>query len=219
MYQGTWSQLVNDSVVRTLSFLEQLYEPIILDIGCGTGLGYELIQKLKSDFLYIGVDISEEMLKRCSKSVGRVQGDMNNLNFVRSGAVDVVTLFYATASYASDLRGLMAQIARVLKPGGYAYVSALSRPRIHGKRRGILDYNSRGDNYAQSVPARTYSMRSLRQAGLQAGLCVVSDSGINTFSGRLEKRCFWRIGEVTAKLAPQVSHTISTVFQRKQWGE
>jgi len=215
MYQGPWSQLENDAVVRSLSFLEQLKEPIVLDVGCGTGLGYELAHKLKPDLRYIGVDISEKMLRQCTGNIFRVQGDMNNLSFVRSNTVDVVTLFYTTASYSPDLRGLMGQIARILRPGGYAYVSALSRPRIRGQRDAVLDYRSRGDNSVQSVPARTYSMRSLRKIGRQAGLSFVSDSGINTFSGRLEKRSFWRIGEVTAKLVPQISHTIAAVFQQK----
>jgi SAM-dependent methyltransferase len=220
MYQGPWSQLENDAVARSLSFLEQLKEPIVLDVGCGTGLGYELAHKLKADLRYIGVDISEKMLHQCTGSTFRVQGDMNNLSFVRSNAVDVVTLLYTTASYSPDLRGLMDQIARILRPGGYAYVSALSRPHIRGRRRAVLDYRSRGDNSAQYayVPARTYSMRSLRKIGRQAGLSFVSDSGINTFSGRLENRAFWRIGEITAKLVPQISHTIAAVFQRKTRG-
>lgn len=218
MYQGSWSQLENDAVVRSLSFLERLKEPIVLDIGCGTGLGYELAHKLKPDLHYVGVDISEKMLHECTGDIFRVQGDMNNLSFVRSDAVDVVTLFYTTASYSPDLRGLLVQIARILRPGGYAYVSALSRPRIRDQRDAVLDYRSRGDHSTQSVPARTYSMRSLRKIGRQAGLSFVSSSGINTFSGRLERQSFWRIGELTAKLVPQLSHTIAAVFQRKTRG-
>ncbi|MDQ2790596.1 MAG: class I SAM-dependent methyltransferase [Actinomycetota bacterium] len=218
MYRGSWSQLENDAVARSLSFLAEVRKPIVLDVGCGTGLGYKLAHEVNPELRYIGVDISEEMLHLCTVDGLRVQGDMNDLNFLRSDAVDVVTLFYTTASYTPDLRGLMAQVARVLKPGGYAYVSALSRPRALGQRRGVLDYRSRGDSSAQSVPARAYTMRSLRKIGRGAGLEFVSGSAINTFSGRLERQCFWRIGEVAAKLVPQVSHTISAVFQRTRRG-
>lgn len=218
MYGGAWSQLENEAVTRSLSFLAEVSKPIVLDVGCGTGLGYKLACGVNPELRYIGVDISEEMLRRCTAEGLRVQGDMNNMDFLQSDAVDVVTLLYTTASYTPDLRALMAQIARVLKPGGYAYVSALSRPRAFGQRAGVLDYRSRGDSHAQSVPARVYTMRSLRRIGHGAGLVFVSGSGINTLSGRLEKQRFWRIGEVAAKLVPQVSHTISVVFQRTRRG-
>ena len=92
-----------------------------LDLGCGTGI---MLDKLGERFDgVVGLDISQEMLEgydlsdlRPGLSVSLLRGDMGALPF-REAGFDVVVCRSAL-HHMDDEAGVLAEIARVLKPDG-----------------------------------------------------------------------------------------------------
>lgn len=91
-------------------------DKIILDVGCGTGA---IIKKLvDAGYKARGVDNSEEALKYCrQKGLEVIQGGADQLPFADN---------YFDAAISSDMlehlkddRKAIAEIGRVIKPGGY----------------------------------------------------------------------------------------------------
>ena len=99
--------------------------PILcVDLACGTGDMGRLLQTRYPDACVVGFDQSAEMMKRGSgftgghSTVQSLQGDMSRIP-LPDGCVDIVTGGYAIRN-APELRSVLAEIARVLRPGGTA---------------------------------------------------------------------------------------------------
>jgi len=106
--------------------------PVCLDLACGTGdIAIRLASKYP-DGNIIGLDLTEPMLElarlRCtSPRIQFQRGDMGRTGLA-SGSVDIVTGGYALRN-AGDLREVLAEIYRVLKPGGIGCFLDFSKPR------------------------------------------------------------------------------------------
>jgi demethylmenaquinone methyltransferase/2-methoxy-6-polyprenyl-1,4-benzoquinol methylase len=111
--------------------LPPLTGPRCLDIACGTGDLCELLAAKYSDADIVGLDLAEAMLKIARARVPgpRVTfraGDMCRMEFP-DGTFDIVTGGYALRN-APDLKQALAEIRRVLKPGGTAAFLDFSKP-------------------------------------------------------------------------------------------
>jgi demethylmenaquinone methyltransferase / 2-methoxy-6-polyprenyl-1,4-benzoquinol methylase len=101
----------------------------VLDIGCGTGV---LEQSLpRCDARIVGVDLTEEMLREAQRkgllSIAALSvGDGQRLPF-RDASFDTVLSCYVV-KYC-DSRALVAEMHRVLKPGGRVVLYDFSVPR------------------------------------------------------------------------------------------
>lgn len=110
--------------------------PTCLDLACGTGdITFRLASKYP-DGRIIGMDLTEPMLElaraRCTAPhIDFRRGDMGRTG-LGSGFVDIVTGGYALRN-AGDLREVLAEIYRVLKPGGIGCFLDFSKP--HGRAR------------------------------------------------------------------------------------
>lgn len=100
---------------------------ITLDIGCGTGV---LEEKFIPDASVVGLDLSNEMIaiarSKQIPSLTLVWGDAERLPFVPN-SFDRVLSCYAV-KYC-DLDKFVAQIYRVLKPGGRLVLYDFAKPR------------------------------------------------------------------------------------------
>lgn len=133
-----------DAITRLLSFhRDQVWKdrlvdalppqaaPVCLDLACGTG---DLTSRLASkypDGHIIGLDLTEPMLEqarvRCTAyHIHFRRGDMGRTG-LDSGSVDIVTGGYALRN-AGDLREALAEIYRVLRPGGIGSFLDFSKP-------------------------------------------------------------------------------------------
>jgi ubiquinone/menaquinone biosynthesis C-methylase UbiE len=99
----------------------------VLDIGAGTGrIGKAFIAA--GDF-YVGVDTSLAMLREFPAASGNcllAQADGQELPF-RDDSFDVVLLFQVLSS-VDDWRGVLKEVARVLRPGGCVAVGHTASP-------------------------------------------------------------------------------------------
>ena len=99
---------------RTVRSLGLASGATVLDLACGTG---DLCRELQASGLRpVGADLSLGMLAAARTDAPLVQADALRLP-MPDGAVDGVTCGFALRNFV-DLPGFVAEVARVLRPGG-----------------------------------------------------------------------------------------------------
>lgn len=109
----------------------------VLEIGSGTG---ELICYLKSKYSNVkafGVDYSQESVKKSRESVSRfnidvdfVQGDIKKMYYL-DNSFDIV-FGDQVIGHIDNMSEALAEIYRVLKPGGFCFLSTVNKLRFDG---------------------------------------------------------------------------------------
>jgi demethylmenaquinone methyltransferase/2-methoxy-6-polyprenyl-1,4-benzoquinol methylase len=102
---------------------------LILDVACGTGdLSLTLFENTGARV--VGTDFCRPMLEiaagKTSDRIPLIEGDALDLPF-RDGVFEVVTIAFGLRNLAS-VEGGLAELRRVLKPGGWVAVLEFSRP-------------------------------------------------------------------------------------------
>ena len=132
----------------------------LLDCGCGTGANLALLERFGRA---AGFDLSETGL-RIGRETGRerlARGSVAAAPF-RSECFDVVTSFDVIYSLDdADERSAVAEMYRLLKPGGFAIVNVAAMEAL------------RGDHSVLSHEVRRYSRRVLREHLTNAGFAIV----------------------------------------------
>ena len=110
--------------------LPEIDRPVCVDLAAGTGDISALLLKRYPAARVIGLDQNQEMLKvgRAQNDRGQVmliQGDMGRIPMANA-QVDIVTGGYAIRN-APDLKAAIAEMHRVLKPGGVAALLDFSK--------------------------------------------------------------------------------------------
>ncbi len=117
---------------RLVSWLPAHPRPVCVDLATGTGDFLPLLRERYPDGEIVGVDLSRRMMGVArAADDGReresyVCADMMSLP-LPDESVDIITAGYALRN-APDLEGAIAEIVRVLRPGGRAAVLDFSRP-------------------------------------------------------------------------------------------
>jgi demethylmenaquinone methyltransferase / 2-methoxy-6-polyprenyl-1,4-benzoquinol methylase len=102
-----------------------------LDVACGTGdLAIELSRRVGADGEVIGSDFAEEMLERARSKAPALQWEWGNALDLpyASGRFDAATVGFGARNFSDLDRGL-AEMARVVKPGGRVVVLEITTPR------------------------------------------------------------------------------------------
>jgi 2-polyprenyl-3-methyl-5-hydroxy-6-metoxy-1,4-benzoquinol methylase len=141
-----------------LGWLGQLTGREILDAGCGVGAFSEPL--VKHNTVY-GVDFSEKSLEfAAARGLRTMPGDLTALDFA-SGKFDVV-LCIGVIQLIADYTPVIAELARVTKPGGTLLVQTLHRGSLQRKILALLEQGKKFD--------RMYTMGELKQVFIQCGL-------------------------------------------------
>lgn len=98
------------------------YGKDVLEVSCGHGGGASYLTRLQSPANYTALDLNEQGVAFCKKrhrveGLDFVQGDAENIPFPDK-SFDVVINVEASHCY-TDFPRFLAEVARVLKPGGY----------------------------------------------------------------------------------------------------
>jgi len=155
--------------------------PLLLDCGCGTGANLELLERFGRAY---GFDLSEVGLR-----IGRAEGRMRLARAtVTAGpfpaaSFDIVTSF--DVLYALDDRHeqqAIAEMFRLLKPGGFAIVNVAAMNALHG------------DHSVLSREVRRYNREDLRRRMEAAGFSIVrlTYSNVTLFAPLLIARLWQR---------------------------
>jgi demethylmenaquinone methyltransferase/2-methoxy-6-polyprenyl-1,4-benzoquinol methylase len=102
-----------------------------LDVACGTGdLAIELARRVGDRGEVIGSDFAEEMLERARAKAPGLQWEWGNALDLpyASGRFDAATVGFGARNFSDLDRGL-AEMARVVKPGGRVVVLEITTPR------------------------------------------------------------------------------------------
>jgi len=118
------SLMYGEHMVRYEAACEIGADKIVLDIASGTGYGTQLLAKT-AKHVY-GVDVAQDAIDYAKKNYSRknvtfLLGDAERIP-LEDNSVDVVVSF-ETIEHIKDYQGFLAEIKRVLKPGGQAIVS------------------------------------------------------------------------------------------------
>lgn len=122
---------------RALNYLKTLQPGLILDVATGTADVAIMAAKMLKPAKITGIDIANQMLdlgRLKIKKEGLEQvitletGDSENLRFA-DNSFDAVTVAFGVRNFENLEKGL-AEMLRVLRPGGRAVILEFSRPRI-----------------------------------------------------------------------------------------
>jgi len=223
LYSTAWSKAENQQVIEQLRQLQCLRtNSSVLDLGCGTGLGYELCsQAVTNDLEYFGLDISAEMIEICNQKWTGGQflvGTMSDLSAFKSETFDVVISLFSAFSYAEEPENVLKEAHRVLRPGGELFVSYLSRYSlrriIRAKFNDIEYYSTRYSTHNLSVPAFVYSHREIKPILNEIGFTIKARYGQGLFSGVLEQLLLWKLDSSLAFFLPELCH-LQNIYAKK----
>ncbi len=121
---------------RAIKELASLQPRQILDVATGTGDVAIMTYKFLKPETIIGIDISQKMLDLGKQKVAKLlldkeirleRGDSEAINFP-AGSFDAVTVAFGVRNF-ENLRAGLAEMLRVLRPGGKLVVLEFSKPR------------------------------------------------------------------------------------------
>jgi len=121
---------------RAIKELKSLQPRKILDVATGTGDVAIMSYKFLKPETIVGIDISEGMLQLgrqkvanllLNKQIALEQGDSEAINFA-DNTFDAITVAFGVRNFENLQKGL-AEMNRVLKPGGKLVVLEFSRPK------------------------------------------------------------------------------------------
>lgn len=174
----------------------------LLDAGCGTGYNLLAFAGLGST---TGIDLSQDAIELCrERGVRAVRGSVLQLPFA-AGAFDLATSFDVIYhDWVTDDRAAVAEMARVLKPGGALVVRVPALELL------------RGAHDAEVLTRRRYTLGELRALVEGCGLRVLRSTYANSllfpvlFARRTLDRLLSRHGSDVGFLPP----VLESLFRR-----
>jgi SAM-dependent methyltransferase len=194
--------------LRFLKFLKKVQKyavenRAILDLGCGTGRNANYIASLGNSVIGIEIsktalDIAKARAHEENVSVDYRLGDIGAPYAITNSTIDIT--LDVTSSNALDEHGraiYLAEVYRILKPGGYFFVRALAK-----------DGNKNVKNLLKQSPGKEYDTYILKELGLTERvfsrddfvkmygalftiLSLEKKTSYTTFNNRIYKRDYW----------------------------
>jgi len=199
LYLDDISIYENEAIRKMLvEFIKDLDRPKILDLGCGTGLGYELLSKsIPHGFFYSGIDIAPQMIYKAKRQYGEDQyinfyiEDMTDLSMFDDNSFSVVMSLFGSFSHVIDYERGLSEIYRILKPGGKLFLMTYSKYsissiistsiRLNCSMAFKRPYNIRNSKEQMACDALFYSPSILNNALSAIGFRNVKYRGLNYF--------------------------------------
>lgn len=148
----------------------------VLEVGCGTGLLLRRFAALAGEA--VGVDLSPGMLAHArARGLTVVEGDAAALPFP-DARFDVAVSF-KTLPHVPDLRRALAEMARVVRPGGLLVVETYNPRSLRAVLKRWLPPGAVGTGTERDVFVRFDDEAALRTA-LPEGARIVARRGIRT---------------------------------------
>lgn len=168
LYDTGWLQRALYAAVQDQAMTElRAWNPgSVLDVGCGTGIFADRLERRLAPGSVAGCDLSAGMLAEAagrSRRVAWVRGDSARLPF-RPGAFDAVVC--TQAFHFFDQPQAWAEFRRVLAPGGHAVVGMVNPRTAIGSDR-FSRLSSAGSKTEVTFPTATDMRRLATTAGFE----------------------------------------------------
>jgi ubiquinone/menaquinone biosynthesis C-methylase UbiE len=115
-YAGKWADVLAVHARAVADRLDLAEAGRVAEIGCGPGRLLSHLEQLAPKARVIGADLTEAMLRQAPARFARVVGDAQALPFAEDSLDAVVMPF--VLFHLPDLPGALAEVRRVLAPGG-----------------------------------------------------------------------------------------------------
>jgi SAM-dependent methyltransferase len=161
---------------------------VVVDLGCGGGLDVFLAaQKVAPTGKAIGIDMTEEMIRRARKNaatgapLGNVEFHLATIDKIplADASVDCV-ISNCVINLAPDKPAVFREIARILKPGGRLAVSDIALKKALPKEL-AADVSAYVGCIAGAIPIAQYE-QGLRDAGFAHVQVIDSGKDLNAYS-------------------------------------
>jgi ubiquinone/menaquinone biosynthesis C-methylase UbiE len=136
-YNTPWFRSEDSNVAQHLKAVIRTGDSV-LDVGCGTGKAIELIHLARLEgFTYTGLDISAEMVRLAQEKFPDHHFNIANIAALPHAdhTFDVVISTYGALSHVPDIESALAEIERVVKPGGRVFLMVYGSRKSHGRGR------------------------------------------------------------------------------------
>jgi len=151
---------------------------VIADLGCSSGYLLEELRERWPDALLVGVDLVASGLRNASRNVPEAELVLADVTRLPFGDATIDAVVSANLlEHVPDDSAALAEIVRVLRPGGRAAIIVPAGP-------GLYDYYDRFLEHE-----RRYGRRELAYLASRAGLRVVRDA----YVGSLIYPAFWAV--------------------------
>jgi ubiquinone/menaquinone biosynthesis C-methylase UbiE len=223
----------NQAAVRgRLAALRAQFGGRLLDVGCGTGFVIDLAADLFDDIQ--GIDVTAAMLARVQPrpNVHVYRGDVRHLPFA-ANRFDVVSA-YSFLHHLEDLRLTLAEIHRVLRPGGCLYADL--EPNRHFWRNIVAVRDAvgpdasrlvqdevasvlhTGDRVEQEfgIPSEVFDLAEYNKAvtgGIDPDECLAMAREVGFASGEATYEWFAGQGKVLHGVSAEAAATVARYLQ------
>lgn len=224
LYTSRWSRLEDRRVVGHLKELSLKANPVVLDLGCGTGLGLRLLNEANVSPHYHGIDISPNMLKAFSadksgaESVELTVADLDTYEWAADEGPDLVMSVYSSMSFCAQRWAALNRLAERQKPGDKMLLMALSRfslARLLRMRTGKQGYcRTRSTSNKSFVRAYYETPKRMRRNLENMGYEISVLDGDGPMTGLLESRALWRLNDALGRAIPGLSYTLIAVAEK-----
>jgi ubiquinone/menaquinone biosynthesis C-methylase UbiE len=135
----TWVKHVLEFAVNDLDRLigdRRPVSPVIVDVGCGWGRSFKLLQERFHPARLIGIDVEPRLLEAAARQVARdglaveLRCENSSRLSLASQSVDMI-FCHQTFHHLVDQEGAIEEFHRVLKPGGLLLFAESTRAYIH----------------------------------------------------------------------------------------
>src|ERR1041385_6082314 len=185
----------------------------LLELACGTGLGYRLCRNSCREFQYTGLDISERMLEQFKKKHPEVSNNllcrpMNALTALPPSHFNAVIAINMALSFTETPIRTLREAFRILKPDGKLFASFANRWSLRRlariKSRRAEHFKTRGaEDRGLTTLALTYSRVEIDSIVHRAGFRRITILGQSILGGLLEFPQLWKIEQPSKNALPK----------------
>lgn len=226
LYQSKWSQAENNFVGDRLRNVLKDNDRV-LDLACGTGLGYSICSSIVTSIEYVGLDISTQMLSKAKQNWVTtsglvepqfIEGEISDLRSFESQSFNVVMSLFMSFSYSYDYSRSIHEILRVLVPGGFIFISVLNRWSLRRLLRLKLGqyeaYKTRNYKGIAHSPAKLFSQHEVYTYFKNVKFQDISIEGYDLLAGVIENFRFWNTNLILSARMPFLCHSLILVAQK-----
>ena len=193
----------------------------VLDLGCGSGLGYTLCNSVfKHEFSYTGVDTSIEMLKHAKSNLSFTGKE--NIELIHSDAIiymenniryDLIVGLFGSPSYFDfDVTGILRRCRASLAHNGVSILMFYAPPS--GKDSGVHDIHLNG--LSVHIPSNCYSSKHLmKTAPTNCDISIYNHYSIarHSVSNHFGKHIYRYLEKVAGKFFPSRARYTTVVIR------
>lgn len=232
-YQNAWSQLEDRQLQHWLGQIlrKSSISPRILDLGCGTGLAYRLLEKELASLSYVGLDISERMLSQFGEWT-KTNAAVRQIELLKGRAQDACRLFEpnsfdiiwstnTAASFCGSPTTLLRSCSYLLRDNGLVFLSFLNRTSlrrcVRAKWSALEVFDTRNsDSRLGGVEAATVSAENLRKRCERAGLQFSDVVYQSVLGGVAENALLSPIEAFLSRRLASWGHSIALIARKQE---